>query len=704
MPIASSSRELTTLLQARRLKPLLVAKPWGLDLIFAPSKSSPDRATSPIQATNKLSPVDPSSRQAPELKIGSEASPAPCHTAPSSREVEPNLAVDSSSAPPSKSALESPTSPVQPANKIIGKTPAAPKHELLSDASSAPCLAVASSGVLEPNERSSAGPSKSASEGATSPIQPANKLITSRTPAAPSSCRALETQFESEATPAPRLAVASSCGLEPHLADERSSASPSKSNPDRATSPIQTQLESEASPAACTSTSGRSVTPAPPNTLLVTQTTAASSGTQTLQQILNPKATSAPNGSSETPPAPLVDILPHTAIGSPPPASCQALELILTTTLPHETPHLVPATCGTLQDISPSITTPPPHLSKPQPPTNYLGNLSPSIPPMSPSKVTGEALLMDDNNLILYLYDPLHHKSPSNDSLSNVPVSHNRRLLLLATPKVENDAFLQRGSDDSSTAVADPIPSLQSPPVSANVLSDTDFLAQLEELRLILQAGACSAPPQPLKSLPELRVQSPISAPIELRYQPLHNGRGPSESTSGGPNVLSLACIADNSEDRLIPLGQSEAKHTLEELKTRYHPTLAKLIYHRAFKQCSPESGIFLGPELTDMRMGITINKEEAKSKTLCLVCLSAEHSTLTLAELHNSLPLQLQRELYKQGMEEWDKGCGCFALPEETKWNGIMINKDGLITEGPFPFIRQLFLKKNHNNKVHAS
>jgi hypothetical protein len=68
----------------------------------------------------------------------------------------------------------------------------------------------------------------------------------------------------------------------------------------------------------------------------------------------------------------------------------------------------------------------------------------------------------------------------------------------------------------------------------------------------------------------------------------------------------------------------------------------------------------------------------EAKSKTLCLVCLSAEHSTLTLAELHNSLPLQLQRELYKQGMEEWDKGCGCFALPEETKWNGIMINKDG--------------------------
>ncbi|PLW17392.1 hypothetical protein PCASD_23443 [Puccinia coronata f. sp. avenae] len=124
---------------------------------------------------------------------------------------------------------------------------------------------------------------------------------------------------------------------------------------------------------------------------------------------------------------------------------------------------------------------------------------------------------------------------------------------------------------------------------------------------------------------------------------------------------------------------------------------MAKELYTRGLDRSSVKSGIFLAPDLMDMKMGITINKKgkiiegpfnivKQEHFLICcgllskatpdvprLVYLAAEADMLTRPELTNALPVQLRKELYKR------------------------VDKDGVIVQGPFRLIQQTFLKKQH-------
>ncbi|KNZ56621.1 hypothetical protein VP01_2362g4 [Puccinia sorghi] len=147
-------------------------------------------------------------------------------------------------------------------------------------------------------------------------------------------------------------------------------------------------------------------------------------------------------------------------------------------------------------------------------------------------------------------------------------MSHEKRLILLAdTPAQENIVPLPVSSDGSTTP-ADPKPSSQAPPLSANdlPLSPMGFIAQLEDIQLIPRA-TLSAPPGPLEYFPPLRLHSPIRTPIELRYQPLNTRRDPLGSSPVFPQPLLLGEIANHTSDYaseideldLIILGRSSS-------------------------------------------------------------------------------------------------------------------------------------------------
>ncbi|PLW20488.1 hypothetical protein PCANC_20605 [Puccinia coronata f. sp. avenae] len=153
---------------------------------------------------------------------------------------------------------------------------------------------------------------------------------------------------------------------------------------------------------------------------------------------------------------------------------------------------------------------------------------------------------------------------------------------------------------------------------------------------------------------------------------------------------------------RLLSLGKFATDRSLEQLKEIFHSAMAKELYTRGLDRSSVKSGIFLAPDLMDMKMGITINKKgkiikgpfniveqehfliccgllsKATPDVPCLVYLAAEADMLTRPELTNALPVQLRKELYKRGMVKCTEGSGTFATLDGFEIRtGLLVDKD---------------------------